>query len=371
MHSAESPQFTNPPVGYSYLFRPGQFEPAARALSRNRIAVGTNLTLNQIAPTALARAVAGKLAHPPYGSAFTYSMWHLVMRHEPWVMEIADINNFAFDKWQLKLLRSPIRNLLEKDNFKFLICWFESVQNDLRSYLQSGFIEDKLLLVPRAVPAKPIRKLHRNSDRVRFLFVGSSSQIGEFGSKGGPETLLAFKRLLRCFGNVELVVRSDVGSEVSELCRIIPNVTLISETLSRSALEELYRSSDVFVCPSHYAPWGTILEAMSYGLPVVTCDVFGMRDLVTHNVDGLLVQRFETLYDAKKANAAGLYNDYGRSVREIDRTVVSEVARYLSLLVSDAPLRMRLGRAARERTLSTNSFHRQRQILKATFDRIE
>jgi glycosyltransferase involved in cell wall biosynthesis len=56
-----------------------------------------------------------------------------------------------------------------------------------------------------------------------------------------------------------------------------------------SELVKLYREADVFVLPSVVEGMPLVLlEAMAMGLPIVATDVPGTRDLVTHNVNGLL-----------------------------------------------------------------------------------
>jgi glycosyltransferase involved in cell wall biosynthesis len=51
----------------------------------------------------------------------------------------------------------------------------------------------------------------------------------------------------------------------------------------------LYRSARFFVCPSRREPFANvILEAMAAGLPVVATDVGGNREMVRHEINGLL-----------------------------------------------------------------------------------
>jgi glycosyltransferase involved in cell wall biosynthesis len=51
----------------------------------------------------------------------------------------------------------------------------------------------------------------------------------------------------------------------------------------------LYRSAELFVCPSRREPFANvILEALASGLPVVAADVGGNPELVTPEVNGLL-----------------------------------------------------------------------------------
>ena len=87
----------------------------------------------------------------------------------------------------------------------------------------------------------------------------------------------------------------------------------------------LFGSVDAVVLPSYREglPKG-LIEAAACGLPLVTTDVPGCREVVTHDVDGLLVP-------ARNATA---------------------LARAIARLHDDLPLRERLGRAAREKAVA-------------------
>lgn len=87
----------------------------------------------------------------------------------------------------------------------------------------------------------------------------------------------------------------------------------------------LYRQATVFCLPSVYREGIplALLEACASGCPVVTTDMPGCRDVVSHGKNGLVVP-----------------------VRSPDR-----LADALEMLIKDAGLRARMGRAGRERTL--------------------
>jgi glycosyltransferase involved in cell wall biosynthesis len=54
--------------------------------------------------------------------------------------------------------------------------------------------------------------------------------------------------------------------------------------------EELYRSADVFVLPSYKEGMPiSILEAMSYGLPVLSTNIAGIPDIITNNQNGFMI----------------------------------------------------------------------------------
>jgi len=55
------------------------------------------------------------------------------------------------------------------------------------------------------------------------------------------------------------------------------------------ALAALYKSADIFICPSLYEPFGlVVLEAMLQGLPVIVSNTGGLKEIVTHESTGLL-----------------------------------------------------------------------------------
>ncbi len=88
----------------------------------------------------------------------------------------------------------------------------------------------------------------------------------------------------------------------------------------------LFRSVDIVVLPSYYREGlpKSLIEAAACGLPLVTCNAPGCREVVTDGVDGLLVP-------PRDAGA---------------------LAAAIAHLVSDPTLRQRLGKAARAKALA-------------------
>jgi glycosyltransferase involved in cell wall biosynthesis len=65
-------------------------------------------------------------------------------------------------------------------------------------------------------------------------------------------------------------------------------VTLVPETKD---VFQYYRATDVFVCSSYEESFPVVnLEAMAFGLPIVSTDVFGIPEAITDGHDGLLVK---------------------------------------------------------------------------------
>jgi glycosyltransferase involved in cell wall biosynthesis len=69
----------------------------------------------------------------------------------------------------------------------------------------------------------------------------------------------------------------------------ISNVRLVGK-VPQSALPSLYRESALFLLPSNYEIYGMVmLEAMYFGVPVISTCTAGPEDVINNEIDGLLI----------------------------------------------------------------------------------
>lgn len=88
-----------------------------------------------------------------------------------------------------------------------------------------------------------------------------------------------------------LVGEGPLRGELEELARRSRCSEAIHFLGAREDIPALLRACDLFVLPSRYEGCSNAtLEAMACGLPIVGCDVGGMREIVTHNRTGWLVR---------------------------------------------------------------------------------
>jgi hypothetical protein len=136
--------------------------------------------------------------------------------------------------------------------------------------------------------------------RVRVLFVGRLER-----RKGVDLLLDAAARLIaeRLDVEFDLVGSSSVHTELAGQTYeqwfrrtfatrpdILSRVSFAGQ-VSEDKLHGHYAEATIFCLPSRYESLGLVLmEAMSYGLPVIAADVGGMREIVTHQSDGLLFE---------------------------------------------------------------------------------
>ncbi|OGW43010.1 MAG: hypothetical protein A2132_00285 [Nitrospirae bacterium RBG_16_43_11] len=113
--------------------------------------------------------------------------------------------------------------------------------------------------------------------------------------KGQHDLPLALSRLpVSCSKKIRCFIVGDRPCEYSQkLARIVgklpeelqDRVSIIPET---SEVAHYYRAADIFVCTSRIESYPrVILEAMAYGLPIITTPAFGIREQVREGVNAL------------------------------------------------------------------------------------
>jgi GT2 family glycosyltransferase len=112
------------------------------------------------------------------------------------------------------------------------------------------------------------------------------------------------------------VVGARPGAYLDELERFVydeglRSVVFVAETPD---VYDYFRMSDVFVCTSYEESFPiVILEAMAFALPIVSTDVFGIPEALTHDREALLVRAGDAA--ALAAGVQRLLNDPARAAR--------------------------------------------------------
>lgn len=175
---------------------------------------------------------------------------------------------------------------------------------------------------------------------VRFLFVG----IG-FRRKGGPELLKAFNALSN--PNIRLTVVSEVPEAVIAAYAHDPRITFMPPQERSVLFTEIYPNHDVFVLPTLLESLGVVvLEALSFGLGVITTDVYATPEMVHNGVNGVLMPHpflehtnlnGTPTIDCVTLNRTEFDEQYVHTVPLYDN-LVSEVASALNRAIPQAPV---------------------------------
>ncbi|MCH4597593.1 glycosyltransferase, partial [Achromobacter xylosoxidans] len=125
-------------------------------------------------------------------------------------------------------------------------------------------------------------------DKKRFLAVGRLVEEKNFA-----DMISAWKIVEKKVDDWDLIIVGK-GELEKDLRQQIKDLNLQRVTIAGHSdhVEEYYKSASCYVLSSVYEGFPmVILEAQSYGLPVISYDCkTGPRDLVLHNFNGMLVE---------------------------------------------------------------------------------
>lgn len=203
---------------------------------------------------------------------------------------VVDFEHAAvFSGYNQYALRRPgfvraLERILVGNKLKKLLCWSDAAGKSLTNFVNNEEIAQKVeTFYPVMAPAKRAR---RTSGSLNFLFIG-----GNFYEKGGYESLLAFERLADSY-DCRFTAIGHIPPEIYARFGDNDKITL-SQRVPYAKLIEFYCNSDVFVFPTHYDTYGfVIIEALSFGLPVISADSFSTPELVQHEKTGLLIKSY-------------------------------------------------------------------------------
>ncbi len=339
---------SSPPRGYEFVVarkRQGNF---IEALAQRDKARALLVALDTVVPTTLAKSFLQKWSDPPAGTVLTYAIDHLVLRPEPWVVEVEFASALTgINPAHLERFRRIVETTLASRYCRRIILWSEAGKMSLLTDLHSEGFEHKCQVIHLAVPPKAFVKKY-GSGTVKLLFVGSGSSKGVFEWRGSG-IFEVFAALRKRYGNLEFVVRSDVPEYLKDRYGSLENLRIIDTPVPREVVEHEFETADIFIFPSYTTAPLSMLEAMSYELPIVTIDAWANAEYVEDGKTGLVVPRSNEFpyHYANSLQPNFLAPEFTRVLRNPDRRVVDELVLKTSLLIENPDLRRRLGKAAR------------------------
>ncbi len=362
-----------PPQGYAFAVRDSWAEHGARHLSRFGASYKVLFALYKLAPMQLVKPYLERTKRLPKGTDLTYAVLHPVFRREPWILDMCGEQPHILvgSEAMFRRFRGLLTRLLGSPFCKGIICQVEVGKRALLHALGTPDLEGKVHVIPPAVPARPSHREDRSDGRIRLLFVGSANidSDWQFRDKGGFVLLEAFRTLRQRFSHLELIIRSRVPAGVWAQYQNAPGVHIVQDVLPWKEYEELFLSADIFVCPAHLTPSITFLDAMSYGLPIVTTDVWSNPELVEEGRTGLLVHHPEAHRYIVDSIAHHDWPAFREAVTHVHPGLVAGVVERTSTLVADVEMRKAMGEEGR-RQVERGKFSliRRNEQLKRLFD---
>lgn len=361
----------DPPQGYRFIHPVSGLESAGIILSRTKWAFPALEATNRVIPVHLLRSYVDRYARSG-GVDLIYAVMRLYWREDPWVVDFLGEQPHVIVGGErvFSMCKPLVRRALGSPACKKIIYDVEAGKRALLSVLDMPELESKVAVIYPATPAKKFVK-RETTGPIRLLFVGSANidNANQFETKGGRILLEAFLSLRQRYRDLTLVVRSRVPEDVKNHFRSVDGVTIIEETLPSGQLERLFLDADIFVAPVHTVPSKTIVQAMSYELPIVMTDVWSAPELIDNGRTGILIhhptahtftERFIVHFDSR---------EYRQVLSKINPELVRGVVESVTRLIEDPELRRRLGKAARNEVEARRfSTTRRNEALKRVLD---
>jgi len=301
-----------------------------------------------------------------------YASQHVIKTEQPWIVDLEYANGLS-GYLDLLLCKKIISKRLKSKSCKAILPWSNWAAETLRNSIDCKDFEEKIKVLRYTVSPKKISNIRKKNSSIRILFLGSMnpSNVDSFEFKGLYETLDAFIELQKKYDNLELIIRSLVTPEIKEKARKYSNIKILEKPLNPSKLEELYQSTDIFPHAGFEVLNLSVLEAMSYGIPVIATSLYNTPELIKHMNNGILIDLPDPHLFYTKNKAA---NDYSRSflysMRKLRPYMKEKLIENMKLLIEDSSLREKISREAAS-TIEEGEFsvkHRN-NILKEIFDK--
>jgi glycosyltransferase involved in cell wall biosynthesis len=294
-----------------------------------------------------------------------------VLTESRWVYSCGDLQTAAaFSFFGCPLPRSVriayIERLLLRDNCRKIIFRSRAGKDTLYNY---GQIDNHQLLEKIAVVYPAIRKvpdslIQFNDQDVMMLF------SGDFFRKGGVNVVDAFERAQRIYGSIKLRLCCDptidfntpnVALKAEYLEKISKNERIVLGRVSRADLvRNILPRTDIYLLPTYVEAFGfALLEAMAFGIPIISTTHFAIPEVVEHGVSGFLI-------DTSQFNCERLFRGYvvRRLPPDFREYVTEKLFKYLCQLIESAVLRRKLGMGGASIARTKFSFEtRNKQML--------
>ena len=268
-----------PPSGVTYLNNPYRFDvlpPKRKAKVRTlKMLIYKARNFVQIPNIKLKKIRSADLVHCAHCENLS---------RRPWVVDVENYETFgpvAVKKFMGKAL---LKKILRMESCKRILAWTEAAAEEIRRELKDKEISEKINVVYPAVKFRG--KVSMEKDVINLLFIARY-----FYDKGGLIILKIFDILTKKYRNVHAYIRSEVPSFLRKKYERNKRLHFLG-WLTEDQLMKMYEKTDIFVYPGYTDTFGfSILEAMSFGIPIVTLDGFARKEIVEDGKTGFVIEK--------------------------------------------------------------------------------
>lgn len=293
-----------------------------------------------------------------------------IITNKPWFYSLACYQEaVAFSLLGLPIPRAVRLAYMEyfftRKNFKGFIFWSNAGLTTMKTYgqVKDQKLIDKAHVVYPAVREVDDKKIQYNNNEINILFNGN------FFIKGGANVVDAFIELEKIFDNLSLRLLCDEKIDFhtgdkslkEKYLKVIKSHKKIKlgRAPRETLLNEILPQTDIYVLPTYGDAFGfAVLEAMAYGIPVVSTNYMAIPEMVDHEKSGYLIDISE--YNCQKLFKGCYVNKLPDNFKN---NINAQLTDYLYKLISSTPLRKEFGQESLRIARSKFSFDRRNEVL--------
>lgn len=275
-----------------------------------------------------------------------HSPQQMVLTKKPWVICFEHASALAFNQKNLRyrINKKIISKFLSTRRCRKIMPWCNAAGKSLENAIDTRKFSEKIEVVYPAMHEVDFTR--QNSKSVNIIFVGRC-----FHRKGGIEVLKAFETLNKKY-DIKLSMVSQAPTEVINRYKNYHGIEFLTNMSRQSLIEKHFANFDIFVLPTSYDTFGmAFLEAMAFGLPIVTLEGFATPEIVEDGKNGYLIKPYSKLWFGDDYLHHPIWGEWKAlksflSNKEQDR-IVSDLVDKLSILIENDSLRKKMGEYGR------------------------
>lgn len=176
-----------------------------------------------------------------------------------------------------------------------LIFLTEESRNSLKEKIPFWFNKSKTLIISNGIETNKYKRLKINNTYKKPVIIGMQSRLQLI--KDHPTLIKAFSLLIKTYSSYELELHiAGDGVTMQTLTALVASLNLDHQVvfhgmLNDSELLDFMNNLDIYV----HATFGetmsnSILQAMSFSLPIIASNVWGVNNLIINKHNGLLYE---------------------------------------------------------------------------------
>jgi len=305
----------------------------------------------------------------PEKTDLIFATEHVISSPKPWIVGLEFAGSLS-GYLNPDLSKPFILKKLKDKQCKFILPYSEWGKRTVNTLFPDPEIEKKIQVIRYTVSPK---NFNSNTDDsvTRLLFVGTINpgNLMDYEFKGLNEILESFFTLQKKYPALELVIRSKVSNKIKKLIQTFPNIRLIDYFVTATEMDNLFKTSHIFVQAGYGTLTNSVLEAASYGLSIITIDLFNNSEFIKHKQNGLLIKIDHTNFYDKFGMPNEHSSQFIKSIRKHHTEITAKMIEMLELLIDDTNLRKKLGMNAKN-SISTGEFSETNRnaVIKKIFD---